>query len=94
MLGQVRLRLGVSADAIAPIEGIRRIRAPLLLIAGEEDRHTRIDESRELFAAAPEPKTLWTIPGAAHQDFHEFTRTDYERRMLDFLARALRRVDR
>ncbi len=90
LLGQVYLRLGVAADAIAPIEGIRRIRAPLLLVAGEVDRHTRLEESRALFAAAPEPKTLWVIPGAAHQSFHAFTRVEYERRVLDFLARTLR----
>ena len=90
LLGQVYLRLGVGAHAIAPIEGIRQIRAPLLLVAGEQDRHTPLEESQQLFAAAPEPKTLWTIPDAAHQDFHDFARAEYERRVLDFLARALR----
>jgi uncharacterized protein len=86
LLLQVYPRLGVHPDAIAPIDGIRRIRAPLLLIAGEEDRHTPIDESRRLFAAAPEPKTLWVIPGAAHQNFYAFTPTEYERRVLAFLG--------
>ena len=90
LLGQVDLQLGVGADAIAPIEGIRRIRAPLLLVAGEADRHTPLEESRALFAAAPEPKTVWVVPGAAHQNFHDFARAEYERRVLDFLARTLR----
>jgi fermentation-respiration switch protein FrsA (DUF1100 family) len=90
LLGQVQFRLGVSADAIAPIAGIRHIRAPLLLVAGEQDRHTPIEESRQLFAAAPEPKSFWVVAGAAHQDFHAFARVEYERRVLDFLAHALR----
>jgi fermentation-respiration switch protein FrsA (DUF1100 family) len=60
LLVQVRARLGVGADAIAPIEGMRDIRAPLLLIAGEDDRHTPLAQSRRLFDAAPEPKSLWS----------------------------------
>jgi len=88
LLMQVRSRLGVSAEAIAPIEGIHHIEAPLLLIAGDQDRHTRIEESRRLFDAAPEPKTLWIIQGASHEDLHHFTPREYEQRVLDFLARA------
>jgi fermentation-respiration switch protein FrsA (DUF1100 family) len=89
LLAQVQLRLGVDPDAVAPIEGVRRVHAPLLLIAGERDRHTPLAESRRLFDAAPEPKQLWVVPGAAHQDFHGLAREEYERRVLDFLARAL-----
>ncbi|HXK26473.1 MAG TPA: alpha/beta hydrolase [Myxococcota bacterium] len=88
LLVQVRPRLGVSPDAIAPIEGIRRIEASLFLIAGDRDRHTRLEESRRLFDAAPEPKTLWIVQGAAHEDFHHFTPREYGQRVLDFLARA------
>src|SRR5207245_7017049 len=51
LLLQVQPRLGVSPDAVAPIDGIRRVRAPLLLIAGEQDRHTPVEESRRMFDA-------------------------------------------
>ena len=67
----------------------RHFGAPLLLIVGEEDLHTTLAESRRLFAAAPEPKTLWVLPGAAHTNFHGFAGADYERRVLDFLAANL-----
>jgi fermentation-respiration switch protein FrsA (DUF1100 family) len=90
LLAQIQPRLGVDPDSIAPIEGIRHIRAPLLLIAGERDRHTLLTESERLFEAAPEPKTLWVVPGAAHVDFHRVDPARYERRILDFLARTLR----
>ena len=82
--------LAVPTDAIAPIDGIRRVRAPLLVIAGERDRHTLLSESERLFEAASAPKQLWVVPGAAHQDFHGFAREEYERRVLEFLERALR----
>lgn len=90
LLMQLEPRLGVDPDSIAPIEGIRHIRAPLLLIAGGQDRHTLLSESQRLFDAAPEPKDLWVLPGAAHVNFHRFDPTEYERRVLEFLARALR----
>jgi fermentation-respiration switch protein FrsA (DUF1100 family) len=89
LLLQVQPRLGVSAEALAPIDGIRHIRAPMLLIVGDQDLHTRLEESQRLFQAAPEAKSLWVIRGAAHQNFHRFAPVEYERRVLDFLARTL-----
>jgi hypothetical protein len=40
-------------------------------------------------AAAPEPKTLWVGPGAAHVDFHRFAAAEYEHRVLEFLVDKL-----
>jgi fermentation-respiration switch protein FrsA (DUF1100 family) len=88
LIAQLPLRLGVAADAIAPIEGIRRVRAPLLLVAGDRDRHTPLAESERLFAAAEGPKEMWILHRAAHVDFHAFAPVEYERRVLEFLARA------
>jgi len=90
LLWQLVPRLGVSAEALAPIHEIRHIEAPLLLVAGEADRRAKLDQSLALYDAAPPPKELWIVPGAAHQDLHGFAPRAYERRILDFLDRALR----
>jgi fermentation-respiration switch protein FrsA (DUF1100 family) len=90
LLIQVQPRIGIDPDSIAPIEGIRRVRAPLLLIAGEQDRHTLLSESERLFEAAPQPKTFWVLPGAGHVNFHRFDPVHYEQRILEFLAQTLR----
>jgi fermentation-respiration switch protein FrsA (DUF1100 family) len=90
LLWQLERRIGVSPEAVAPIRGIGDIRAPLLLIAGERDRHVTIEQSRALFGAAPEPKELWVVPGARHQDFHRLVPREYEQRVLGFLNRTLR----
>lgn len=90
LLWQLEPRLGVSPDAIRPIRGIRDVKAPLLLIAGERDQHATIEQSRTLFDAAPEPKELWVLPGAAHQDYYRLAPREYERRVLKFLNRTLR----
>ena len=90
LLWQVEPRLGFDPGRLAPQSGIASLRAPLLLIAGSEDRHTRLPESRRLFDRAPEPKEFWAVRGAAHQNFHRFAPAAYERRVLGFFDRYLR----
>jgi len=91
LLVQVAPRLGVDPDSVAPIEGIRQVTAPLLLIAGERDRHTPLAQSRRLFEAAPAPKTFWVVRGAEHVDFHRVDPLAYEHRVVEFLDATLRK---
>ena len=86
-----KLRLGVGAEQLRPIDKVTEINAPKLLIVGAEDRHTTLAESQALFAAAREPKELWAVSGAAHVDLHAAARAEYERRVLQFLAPYLRK---
>jgi fermentation-respiration switch protein FrsA (DUF1100 family) len=43
-----------------------------------------------LFERAPQPKALWLVDGAAHQNLHRHAGAEYERRVLEFLAQHLR----
>lgn len=88
---QLKLRAGISADALHPIAHVGKATAPKLFIAGSEDRHTTLNESKELFAAAAEPKELWVVEGAGHVDAHVFTAQEYERRVVLFFEQHLRR---
>jgi uncharacterized protein len=90
LLVQLRPRLGISANDLEPIRSIGRFGAPVLVVAGSEDRHTTLDESRELFQAAAQPKELWVVQGAMHQDLLSFDPIGYEARVVGFLARYLR----
>ena len=55
-------------DWFAAIDQIRRIRVPLLVIAGGRDRIVPIENSRRLYDAAGAPKTLLVLPNADHND--------------------------
>jgi hypothetical protein len=55
-------------DRFAAIDRIQRIRAPLLVIAGGQDRIVPIENSRRLYDAASAPKTLLVVPDADHND--------------------------
>jgi uncharacterized protein len=39
---------------------------PMLFIHGERDSYLPVEQSRRLYALAPQPKVLWIAPGAKH----------------------------
>jgi pimeloyl-ACP methyl ester carboxylesterase len=83
-------RIGVDPERLRPIDAIGNVEEPLLLIAGTEDHYTRLDESRALFARARSPKEIWEVLGAGHEDIHEYSPLEYERRVGGFLVAHLR----
>jgi pimeloyl-ACP methyl ester carboxylesterase len=84
-------RIGVDPEQLRPIDAISRVHEPLLLIAGTDDQYTHIDESRSLFARARGQKEMWEVQGAGHEDLHEYSPLEYERRVGGFLIAHLRR---
>lgn len=88
---QARPRLGFWPSALAPARRIAEVRAPVLIIAGGEDQHATMDETKAIFANARDPKDLWVIKHAGHEDFHDMVPQEYERRVGQFLNRTLRR---
>ena len=87
---QLKPRLGISTSDLRPIDRVSSIQHPKFFIAGANDYHTKVEESRALFAAAAEPKELWIVDGAKHEDLLSFAGQEYERRILLFLERYLR----
>ncbi len=90
LTAQVEPRWGIRLDQLRPIDAVGRVRVPLLIIAGTDDQRTTLADSQRLFAAAPEPKEFWAVPGAAHVNFQHFAPAEYEARLLAFLDRYLR----
>ncbi len=86
LIMQLPWRVGINEDALRPIDRVGAIKAPKLFIAGAKDRHTKLDESRDLFAAASEPKELWVVEEVGHGDVHQVVKEEYERRILDFFG--------
>ncbi len=86
---QIPLRLGVSLDALKPVNAIKNIHSPVFVIGGSEDRHTKLKETQRLYDSAPALKELWIIQGASHQDFHRFAGDIYEQSVSSFLRKYL-----
>jgi alpha-beta hydrolase superfamily lysophospholipase len=89
LLVQIEPRLGVTPEQLEPIRNIAMVGAPVLIVGGSRDAHTTEEETRELFAAAAEPKALWIVAGASHQDFARFDRAGYEANVVAFLRQNL-----
>lgn len=87
---QLPFRLGISVEDLSPERKIGKVTCPVLMVAGTEDRRTRIEDSRRLFDAAPEPKELYLLEGARHVDLHRHGGEEYRSLILDFLDRSLR----
>ncbi len=90
LTGQFPFRSGISVDDLRPIDKISNLKIPVLIIAGENDKHTTIEESKQLFEAANEPKDLWIVPRAEHQDLSKVAPAEYEKRILDFFQNILK----
>ena len=89
LLMQIPLRLEFGVQDLRPIDAMTRVRAPLLVASGTLDAHTRWPETEALFAAAPAPKSLWPVAGAAHVDLHGFDPAAYEARLGPWLHAQL-----
>jgi alpha-beta hydrolase superfamily lysophospholipase len=90
LLVQLEPGLGIKPSRLRPIDRLRDLRAPLLIVHGTEDRHTTLYEAERLYAAAGGPKDYHAVAGAAHVDLHAFSPAAYEARIGAFLARYLR----
>jgi fermentation-respiration switch protein FrsA (DUF1100 family) len=72
-------------DRYATIERIARVSSPLMVIAGDNDRIVPIANSRRLYEAAGDPKSLLVIGGADHNDDSLLAGREMITEMLRFL---------
>lgn len=89
LLAQLPLRLGISSDALQPIDSLALAACPVLIMSGGEDQHTTAADTRDLFSAAREPKELVMFPSAAHVDLFSHDPALYRLTVLRFLDRHL-----
>lgn len=61
---------------------------PVLLIHGDQDKITRIENAYILHKMAKQPKEMWIQPGVPHAAGYTSYGPAYERRVLDFLSRV------
>lgn len=90
LLLQLAPRIGVAAEALAPVAHMATLCTPLLIVNGAADRHTTRADAEQLFAAARAPKALLVLDGAAHVDLHRHVRARYEEEVGAFLRARLR----
>lgn len=90
LIMQLQPRLGVSPQDLRPIDRLPDVGCPVCIASGSDDPHTTKTETEAMFAAAPEPKQLWLVDGAAHEDLMSLDPKSYRNRIIRFFDRHLR----
>lgn len=84
LTSQFYLRLGITAAELSPIEYVAAVDCPFLVLAGDEDDHTTLVESKRMYAAAVEQRQMFIFKGAAHRDLHKYDPDAYEETVVAF----------
>lgn len=79
------VQLGFSGFAHEPVEYAKRVRFPVLLLAGEADPTVLPEETRELYESLAGPKRLVFFPGARHESLIKKDRAAWEAAVASFL---------
>lgn len=70
-------------DRFENVAGVKNMRAPLLIIHGDQDQIIPVSHGEAVFAAALEPKTLKILQGAGHNDMRSFGSSEAALAWLD-----------
>ena len=73
-------------DHYASVEKIADIKAPLLIIHGDDDRTVPKSLGKRLFDTASEPKQAYWVPGAGHNNLYDFGVTTLVERFIADMA--------
>jgi pimeloyl-ACP methyl ester carboxylesterase len=80
-------RLALSIDDVKPVDHIAKLRCPVFVISGTNDTRAWPEDALRLFDAAAQPKQMWMVPEAKHEDLFRFP--GYQDRLLAFLKAHL-----
>lgn len=58
----------LRVEELDPANALRKIRCPVLVLAGDSEKVLQIAEVEYLYGCIPEPKQLVFFPGAGHED--------------------------
>lgn len=83
------LRAKFKARDVSPIESVKNIKAPILFVYGTDDPLIKFEYSIKLFEQANQPKDIFPINGAAHNNTWDIGGEAYHEKLLDFYQRNL-----
>jgi fermentation-respiration switch protein FrsA (DUF1100 family) len=84
----IDLLLTQRFDSISKVD---RLQIPVLFIHGTADTIVPVEMGRKLFDAAPEPKQLYIVPDAGHNNLAQFAGAEYLQKVRQFLEPTFRR---
>lgn len=89
MVVQLEPRVGATLDELQPINKIKDYKGALYVLGGKEDMKTKENETLSFYNEANEPKQLWVVEGAKHEDLFNFDQQQYSKNVLQFFQQFL-----
>lgn len=87
-------RFKIERQKLRPVEAIKRLTVPVLILGGRDDKHTTERDTLSIFESANEPKELWILDQSQHENFHTKAGLTYQEKLLRFFDRYLRKKKR
>ena len=87
----LKVKEDLTYDDIQPVDAVKNITVPVLLIHGKEDRVTPPESSQHIFDAIPhESKELWYIDGLGHCEADSVIEDEYFDRIYQFINKYVK----
>ena len=83
------LFLGINIDDVSPVDNIKNIKIPVLLIHAEKDSQIPLKEAR-LLQNANKNSELWIVESADHGMTHSINHEIYEKKVIGFFKENLK----
>jgi len=85
----MRIWLGVDLYSIRPAGELPRIRVPVMLIYGLQDKYISASQMESMEKAQPDAQ-VWVVSDAGHTRIYNTHEREYVLRVIRFLDNALR----
>lgn len=84
-----KIFLGININDVSPLNAVKEVNVPILLIHGGKDSQIPVENSILLDENAKNSE-LWIIENADHGQNHALKKQEYEKRILDFFEKNLK----
>ncbi|TWT30496.1 Alpha/beta hydrolase family protein [Posidoniimonas corsicana] len=92
LLAQLEPRTGIAPSDLRPVDAVRRLTCPVMVVGGGRDQQTTPADTRRMFQAAPEPKELVWFDDLGHRNFARWAPEKYRREVVSFVTDCLSRA--
>jgi len=83
------LRAKFKAREVSPLEAVQTIHIPILIVYGTDDHLIKHQYSLMLFEKANQPKEIFPIHGASHNNMWDIAGKEYGQKLLEFFGKHL-----
>jgi uncharacterized protein len=82
-------RAGYTFAEASALDSVENNKLPLFIIHGDRDELVPTEMAKRIFDKAKSDKQIWIVPGAGHTEAYTIAEEEYQKRLKQFLEKAL-----